>query len=191
MRKILFKGKEKDSGRWYEGGYVRLDDTTFCFSEDYEHAQAEGRDPRHHYIIFDQSTDWGLPNRHLQAEVDPDTVCEYIGIADKNKKPIFEGDIVQITNNYRIKGVEKLPPNRMNLYLVEYRDGGFVASQGEMFTPFGSFNEYCSFEVVGNAIDNPDLLGKIPQFTPEGFMQEVERQLYKDWKAGKADEKTK
>ena len=39
MRKILFRGKDKDSGRWYTGGYVKLADTTYCFAEDYEHAR--------------------------------------------------------------------------------------------------------------------------------------------------------
>ena len=64
MRTLLFRGQgtdEKDRHTWYEGAYVRMDDTTYCFSEDYERAAAEGKDPRHYYIIIDRPGDWGLP----------------------------------------------------------------------------------------------------------------------------------
>ncbi len=91
MRDILFRGKDKDDGKWYEGAYRKYEDTTYCFKEDYD------RHPEntHHTIVFSQMTDWGLPNRHLQAEVLPETVGQYTGYLDMNGKKIFEDDIVE------------------------------------------------------------------------------------------------
>lgn len=96
MRETLFRGNDSDTGRWHFGYYIALDDTTYCFVEDYN------RHPNNtkHYIVFDQMTDWGLPNRHMQAPVDPATVCEFSGLTDKNKSRIFEGDIVQYANEF-------------------------------------------------------------------------------------------
>lgn len=169
MRLILFKGKDKDDKRWYEGGYVKMSDTTYCFAEDYEHARLEGKDPEHHYIVFDQITDWGLPNKHMQAEVVPETLCQFTGMYDKNCKGIYEQDIIRIINSLR--------PDEGELYLVAFRDGAFVATQGDMFTHLGEFNEKCSMEVIGNAIDDKELLAQIPCFTSEGFLEKLEKEI--------------
>lgn len=170
MRKVLFRGKDKDNKQWYEGSYVLLSDTTYCFATDYENARKEGRDPEHHYILFDQMTDWGLPNQHFKVEVMPETVCECSGIGDANHKFIYERDILRITNTY-------LGVDVGELYLVEYRKGSFCVSQGGMYTPLSGFSQYCKMEVVGNAIDDPDLLKQIPCYTPEGFFEKLEKEV--------------
>lgn len=93
MRDILFRAKgidEDDKDRWYEGFYIALNDTTYCIKEDYE----KHPDNTKYYIIFDQMTDWGLPNRHLQARINPDTLCQFTGIVAKDGRRIYEGDIV-------------------------------------------------------------------------------------------------
>ena len=54
-REILFRGKDKDSGRWYYGNYMALNKTTYCVAEDY----AAHPDNTEHFIVFDQMTDWG------------------------------------------------------------------------------------------------------------------------------------
>lgn len=48
-----------------EGYYCKLD--TYCISEDYERHPVS----THHYILHETMTDWGLPNRFLQFEIDP------------------------------------------------------------------------------------------------------------------------
>lgn len=35
MREILFKAKRKDNGKWVEGYYYKMSETTYCFKEDY------------------------------------------------------------------------------------------------------------------------------------------------------------
>jgi uncharacterized phage protein (TIGR01671 family) len=171
-RKILYRAKgsdERDKDRWYEGYYYSNSDTTYCFMEDYERAAIEGKDPRHHYILFDQMTDWGLPNRHLQAEIRPETLCQYTGRMDKNHKPIYDGDIVTVTLN------------DTSYHLIEWRDtaAAFVFTQGEMYCPFNTWHPDCEFEVIGNKFDTPELLEKIPQSTPVTFTAELDKAVAK------------
>lgn len=53
-REILFRGKCTDTGRWYEGQYIHLHKTTYCFKEDYD------RNPDNdiHQIVFEEMMDW-------------------------------------------------------------------------------------------------------------------------------------
>lgn len=150
--RFLFRGKDKDDGKWYEGAYRAYDDTTYCFKEDYD------RHPEntHHTIVFSRMTDWGLPNRHLQAEVIPETVGQYTGLQDKNGKRIFEDDIVRVkgeSDDYR--GVDYCA-------LIVFWNGGFCAIDGTKENH--AFRRYClatcdySLEVIGNIHDNPELL---------------------------------
>lgn len=47
MREILFKAKRKDNGKWVEGYYYKMSETTYCFKEDYERKPVS----EHHYIL--------------------------------------------------------------------------------------------------------------------------------------------
>ena len=154
MRSILFKAlgaDETDKSHWYTGYYWRTQDTTYCIVSDYE------KDPNntHHYIVFDEMTDWGLPNRKLRADINPDTLCEYTGRLDHNKNRIWEHDIVQITDLLS-------DPYAISRYVVRYLEveGAFVLTDPKSckFSHFNEFHDKCRIEVIGNEFDNPKLL---------------------------------
>ena len=76
MREIKFRAKGNDketNNRWFKGYYYKETETTYCFKEDYD------RHPEntHHYIIFEEMTDWGLPNRHLRVDIDIETLGQF------------------------------------------------------------------------------------------------------------------
>ena len=73
MRDILFRGKRIDNGNWVEGCLIKRKyyvETTY-------------------YIGFIEMTSL------TKVEVIPETVCQYVGITDKNSKKIFENDVVK------------------------------------------------------------------------------------------------
>lgn len=148
MREILFKAKRTDNGEWVEGYYYKMSETTYCFKEDYERKPV----PKHHYILQERMTDWGLPNLIVQIEIDPETLCQFIGLCDKNGKRIWENDVLMthLDESYQEDTTYKT---------VEYGVAGWVTHEANSLD-----REYLDefdtehFEVVGNIFDNPELL---------------------------------
>ena len=75
----------------------------------------------------------------------PETVGQYTGLTDKNGKKIFEGDIVNI----------EFPETTVKNAVIEYIGASFY---GSTYADSWELDEYCQFEVIGNAHDNPELL---------------------------------
>lgn len=147
-REILFKAKRKDNGKWVEGYYCKLDETTYCISEDYERHPV----PTHHYILYETMTDWGLPNRFLQFEIDPDTLCQYTGLTDKNGKKIWENDIVKAN-------LDESYPEDITYIKILWNECGFCVNEN-CSTDIWTLEKWDAehFQVCGNIFDNPDLL---------------------------------
>lgn len=124
-REILFKAKRKDNGEWVEGGY---------FSEPYTDKK---------YIVRWKSFGIGF-NEFI--EVNPDTICQYTGLADKNGKKIWENDIVEVAGE---DGYFKCEWDEDTARFALNGDGLMV-----------DFDNYWSYqvEVVGNIFDNAELL---------------------------------
>lgn len=124
MREILFRGKDADSGLWCYG------DLTF----------SRDRKP---YIRF-----WAH-NGYLVREVMPETVGQFTGFVDKNKKRIFEDDILAST--YEEENVVR--------ELVLWHNNGWHIrwKQTEPDVIWQQDMDRYS-EVVGNLWDNPELL---------------------------------
>lgn len=156
-RDILFKAKDKDDKKWYEGYYVLLHDTTYCCmpSDNTTEAKRLNDKNTHHYIIFEQMTDWGLPNRHLRAEILPETLCRCTGLTDKNGKKIWENDIVGFLDASQYD----------NGYSEHYCIGqvvwdeetiSFQVTERLSCESYEALDGEC--EVIGNIFDNPELL---------------------------------
>ena len=138
MREILFKAKRKDNGEWVEGGY---------FSEPYTEKK---------FIICWNSFGLGF-NEFI--EVEPDTICQYTGLTDKNGKRIWENDIVEITiecDDYF---------NLSETGIVEYSYGQYelkvkTTDGKEAYSNLINKLSEAPFEIekLGNIFDNPDLL---------------------------------
>ena len=124
MREILFRGKDADSGLWCYG------DLTF----------SRDRKP---YIRF-----WAH-NGYLVREVMPETVGQFTGFVDKNKKRIFEDDILASTYEEE---------NVVHELVRWYNNGWHIRwKQAEPDVIWQQDMDKYS-EIVGNIWDNPELL---------------------------------
>lgn len=84
--------------------------------------------------------------------IDPETVCQYTGLIDRNGRKIFEGDIVKHNISDTIGTVK--------WYCEDY--AGWCVDDihiGEQQFTDEMWNE-C--EVIGNIFDNPELIGEQP-----------------------------
>lgn len=129
MRKILFRGKRMDDGKWILGSLIKAN---------IRNATA--------WIIFKPDfvfTSEGVKSMG-HAHVDPETVGQCTGLKDMNGKWIFEGDIVQIgEENGKIEYSET--------------EAMFQVVFDVWCTDFDHYFG-TDFEVIGNIHDNPELL---------------------------------
>lgn len=144
---VKYKGLCLDNKGWAYGYYIQKQETTYCFKEDYD----VNPDNTKHYILWDEMTDWGLPNRHLIIDIDPDTLCQFTGKYDKNYKEIYTNDIVKTKYGRLciVKWFSSLEYCGFDLYPIECNN-----SYPDKYDLWNSKN----LEVVGNVFDNPELL---------------------------------
>lgn len=126
-REILFKAKREDNGEWVEGQYV---------------------------YITNPLTEDGKPIKHLICNgtnifndlIDPDTLCQYTGLTDKNGKKIWENDIVEL-------------PDEEGYFTCKWEEDAarFVMNGDGLTVDFDNYWSYQT-EVAGNIFDNPELL---------------------------------
>ena len=134
MREILFKAKRKDNSEWVEG---------YLFDDRFPNS-------KHYFVggiivkpyIGDADDKWNIVGIDF-CEIDPETLCQYTGLTDKNGKRIWENDIVK----YMWFGNEEVD-------IVEYRSTsiGLKENYNAVLTDIT--------EVIGNVFDNPEYLDK-------------------------------
>lgn len=137
--RYLFKAKRKDNGEWVEGFY-------FCMTH------TDGRHTHHFIIPLGADLSLGTPVEKIQVEVDQSTICQCTGLKDKNGKLIFENDI--LSGHIDVE----FPEDETRKRVVWHENGWCTNETGcddyEELDDFDSEN----FEVIGNMIDNPELL---------------------------------
>lgn len=131
MREILFKAKRKDNGEWVEGYYRRIPCMVML----------------EHYIMPRNPK-----NRMEQYAIDPDTLCQYTGLTDKNGRKIWENDIVQAWSEGS-NAIGKVIRRVDGLYIM------YPAYQKKEFWGlYPNKNGKTTVEVIGNIFDNAGLL---------------------------------
>lgn len=147
-REILFKAKRKDNGKWVEGYYIYHIKRTICPLGDSVKSEDE-----QHVIMQDGFSDWNMPRNTVVYEIDPDTLCQFTGLTDKNGEKIWENDICDRKEKYP----EIVTYNKGDWQL----DYSYVFGK-EMHTDACNLGFYvCErdcVEVIGNIFDNVDLL---------------------------------
>ena len=134
MRGILFKAKRKDNGEWVVG--------------------LPGYDMRGNIAEIETHKSFGDCRIY---EIDPDTLCQYTGLTDKNGQKIWENDIISI-NAYSYD-----EPEDDYFGVVKYceKDACWVLKNNERFNEiicecFGSYTTQMINH--GNIFDNAELL---------------------------------
>lgn len=134
-REILFKAKRKNNGEWVEGYYLNIAKINrfICTGKIKLDGAVKG-------IIAPE-----------MYEIDPDTICQFTGLTDKNGKKIWENDILRRDGYWDIR--------------IEFENGVFMVRNADkvqyinrvICTSISTFNIKV-YEVIGDIFDNADLL---------------------------------
>lgn len=127
-REILFRGKRINNGKWEYGYFLQ------------------------YALIYEEQT-YILPLGSVcnsDVEVEPETVCQYTGLKDKNGREIFEGDILSahLDDQY---------PEDITYVQVTW-DGFSWCARESTEDDVMSESDCNTFGVCGNIFDNPELI---------------------------------
>ena len=127
-REIKFRGKSLIDGRWIFGDLFRTD--------------LEGGVSIQYY---DEVDGW------MTEEVNPETIGQFTSLFDRNKKEIYEGDILRINDDE--KGVIEV---RFVRGVFAFLWNGNLDEEMPINAPTHEWAE-----VIGNIHDNPELIKEV------------------------------
>lgn len=150
---IIYKAKREDNGEWITGGSIirfldnggktvympKFNEKCICIHD----AESDN------ILSFDNC---------IFYKVDPETVCVYTGIKDKDGNRIWENDILDISEEMHSETYQNgkcvSRSNWVNKYRhkVEFTPGSLMNTQRYL----AGGNITC--KKIGNAVDNPELL---------------------------------
>lgn len=130
MKEIIFRAKILRAGKWSKWIYGSVD----CSRYTYKECRMVSKDDSVQY--------W--------YTVDRNTVGQYTGLKDKNRKEIYEGDILKFSevDTAIVQWNEKYAYFMVKPIQDYYFDSDVL----------GHAIEYSKVEVIGNIYDNPELL---------------------------------
>lgn len=158
-REILFKAKRKDNGKWVEGSLISTENNLG--------------------FILQSRTKAFVPKRTNTFcssncyEIDPDTLCQYTGLTDKNGRKIWENDILRghkndddlarvVFGEFNVIDVDTLETvDRVVGWHTEVIETDALSKCEPFCLPMPLADFYIKrseFEVFGNIFDNPELL---------------------------------
>ncbi len=143
--RYLFRGKEKNSGKWIYGDLRHISD-------------GHGG-----YILCIVDNTSGKNNDVTGVEVIPETVGMFIMLTDKNRTKIFEGDIVKgiaysVTKTGVIVWIDEISSFGVR-YVNAPNPTAWENSSILRCVSMGKTDEFAA-EVIGNIHDDPELLKK-------------------------------
>lgn len=130
-----YRGKMLDTGEWITGDVVRGLEQTYISTEPV----------------------WLMPHGEWFCTfyaVDPATIGQFTGLHDKNGKEIFEGDIIQIPDDWDAYGL--MAGEVREVYFLA---GAFRLKPLDVKNGRGHYldDDASKFEIIGNIHDNPPL----------------------------------
>lgn len=128
LRDEFYLGKIIPKGKWLKGWYFlnqRKQETEHCLIMPYMNGE-KGR---------------------AELVIDPDTLCQFTGLRDVNKKPIYQGDIIkdEVGEIYEVCWYDDLAA-----FIAE------IVCNKKPFMMMDIDPDKC--EIIGNVFDNPELL---------------------------------
>jgi len=137
-REIIFKAKRKDNGEWVEGSLIITEGSVAYIIR----SKSKAFIPKGESIICSAEC----------YEINPDTLCQYTGLTDKNGQKIWENDILKAN-------LDESYPEDITYIKILWNEYRFCVHENYS-TDIEALEKWYAehFQVCGNIFDNPELL---------------------------------